>query len=94
MRYMSLFCGVGMFDYSFTQLGWTPVVASDNDAFCKRVYQKHYPGAEFYDDVRDITYERLQEDGIVSDTNHTGITNRRNAEEVAQQIDVICGGFP
>ena len=84
MRVLSLFAGVGMFDYAWNLLGWETVAFAEQDKWCQRVLNKHYPGVPIYDDVRDVTYERIESDGI--------ITRKGGTEPVA--VDLICGGVP
>lgn len=53
-----------MFDHAWKQLGWETVAFAEMDKFCQRVLEKHYPGVPIYDNVCEVTYERLQKDGI------------------------------
>jgi DNA (cytosine-5)-methyltransferase 1 len=50
----------------------------DNQA----VLRKHWPDVQYYGDIKELTYERLQADGIVSDTN---INNKRTGKGHQQQ---------
>jgi len=70
--HIDLFSGVGMFAYAMKQSGIRTVAFAEPDKFCQKVLAKHHPGVKIYDDVKDISYERLKEDGIVSDTQHDG----------------------
>ena len=63
-KVLSLFSGVGMFDYAFRKLGWETVAFAEQDKWCQRVLEKHWPGVPCYSDVKDITYERLRTDGV------------------------------
>ena len=60
MRVLELFSGVGMFSYGLHKLGWETVAACDNDAFCKKWWSQKHPDVMFYDDVREVTNERLR----------------------------------
>ena len=66
MRHLDLFSGVGMFAYGLQKAGCETVAFAEPDKFCQRVLAKHNPGVLIYDDVREITYERLKEDWILA----------------------------
>jgi len=65
MRVLDLFSGVGMFSYAWRKLGWETVAFVEIDKFCQRVLKKHWPDVPIYDDVREISYERLQGIGTI-----------------------------
>ena len=89
MRVLSLFAGVGMFDYAWKKLGWETVAFAEMDKWCQRILDKHHPGVPIYDDVRDVTYERFKQDGIVS--NAEGTRAGKNDIGVWQGIEGING---
>lgn len=64
MRVLSLFSGIGMFEYAWRQLGWEILVAAESDEWCRRVYAKHNPETKIYHDVKEVNYERLKKDGF------------------------------
>jgi DNA (cytosine-5)-methyltransferase 1 len=68
LRVLSLFAGIGGFDLGLERTGGFKTVAfCEIDPFCRRVLAKHWPGVPIYDDVRELTAERLKTDGIAVD---------------------------
>ena len=67
-RVLSLFAGIGGFDLGLERTGGFRTVAfCEIDPFCRRVLAKHWPEVPCYDDVRELTGERLAADGIEVD---------------------------
>lgn len=65
MRVLSLFAGIGGFDLGLERTGGFKTVAlCEIDPFCKKVLAKNWPGVPIYDDIRKLTAERLEADGI------------------------------
>lgn len=65
LRVLSLFAGIGGFDLGLERTGGFKTVAfCEIDLFCRRVLAKHWPEVPCYDDVRTLTADRLQADGI------------------------------
>ena len=68
LRVLDLFAGIGGFSLGLDRAGGFETVA-----FCeqcpkaRRVLAKHWPDVPAYDDIRELTYARLQEDGTVPD---------------------------
>lgn len=68
LRVLSLFAGIGGFDLGLERTGGFKTVAfCEIDPFCRRVLAKHWPEVPCYDDVRELTAERLAADGIAVD---------------------------
>jgi DNA (cytosine-5)-methyltransferase 1 len=68
LRVLSLFAGIGGFDLGLERTGGFETVAfCEIDPFCRRVLAKHWPKVPCYEDVRELTAERLRADGIVPD---------------------------
>lgn len=68
LNVLSLFAGVGGFDLGLERTGGFRTVAfCERDPFCRRVLKKHWPEVPCYDDVRDLTVNRLAADGISVD---------------------------
>tara|TARA_R100001530_G_scaffold94257_1_gene65470 strand:+ start:466 stop:726 length:261 start_codon:yes stop_codon:yes gene_type:complete len=79
---LDLFSGIGGFSLGFERTeGFTTVAFCEQDSFCRKVLKNHWPGVPIYEDVRELTAERLRADGLI----------RRDG---TQRIDVITAGFP
>lgn len=59
MRYGSLFSGIGGFDKGFDDAGLSCAWQVEQDAACQRVLARHWPGVLHFDDMREVTGERL-----------------------------------
>jgi len=64
MKLLDLFSGIGGFSYGLERIGFKTVAFCEMDKYCKLVLQKHWKGAKIYNDVKEITKERLEADGI------------------------------
>jgi DNA (cytosine-5)-methyltransferase 1 len=68
LRVLSLFAGIGGFDLGLERTGGFKTVAfCEIDPFCRRVLAKHWPNVRQYEDVRELTAERLGADGVAVD---------------------------
>jgi len=68
LRVLSLFAGIGGFDLGLERTGGFETVAfCEIDPFCRRVLAKHWPHVRQYEDVRELTADRLAADGIAVD---------------------------
>jgi DNA (cytosine-5)-methyltransferase 1 len=79
MRVLDLFSGIGGFSLASHWAGMTTAAFCEIDPFCQKVLNKNFPGVPIYDDVRTVTKEQLEKDGVVSDT---------------RGIDLVTGGIP
>ena len=65
LRVLDLFSGIGGFSLGLERTGGFKTVAfCEIEPFCRRVLAKHWPEVPCYDDVRTLTADRLQADGI------------------------------
>ncbi len=65
MKVLDLFSGIGGFSLGLESTGHFKTVAfCDNDKFCKLILNKHWEGVKTYDDVKEISKEKFEEDGI------------------------------
>lgn len=90
MLHLDLFSGIGGFAYAVDQVFENVEhIFCENDKFCQKVLQKHWPDASIISDVREITpdtyRDRLQESGTEQQTDR----NRQLPE-----ITLLTGGFP
>ena len=66
-RVLDLFSGIGGFSLGLERAGMTTVAFCEIDPFCRKVLAKHWPDVPIYEDIRELTGERLATDGIVAD---------------------------
>lgn len=88
---ISLFSGVGMFSYGFQRVNPEHRVGCfvEREAYPQRVLRHHWPDVPIYDDVRDVTYERLKEDWIVADTEGEQRNGSDNNARVCTQQQAV-----
>lgn len=68
LKVLDLFSGIGGFSLGLERTGGFETVAfCEIDPFCRKVLAKHWPNVRQYEDVRELTAERLAADGIVPD---------------------------
>jgi len=64
-KILDLFSGIGGFSLGLERTGHFETVAfCEIDKFCKLILDKHWKGTKIYDNVKEITKERLEADGI------------------------------
>lgn len=64
MKVLDLFSGIGGFSLGLERAGMETVAFCEIDKFCQKVLKKHWPDIPCYDDVRKVTNEKLESDGI------------------------------
>ena len=73
LKVLDLFSGIGGFSLGLERTGHYETVAfCEIDKYCKLILKKHWKGIKIYDDVKEITKERLEADGIESPEIITG----------------------
>jgi len=105
MRHLDLFSGIGGFALA-AQWVWGDeyenVGFCDNNKFCQAIIKKNFNHAKIYNDIRELSIERLVADADRGGRVHAGPQKRAGKErEQAQrkfaasyQIDILTGGFP
>jgi DNA (cytosine-5)-methyltransferase 1 len=64
-KLLDLFSGLGGFSLGLERTGCFQTVAfCDNDKYSNLVLQKHWKGVKIYNDVKEITKEKLESDGV------------------------------
>jgi len=80
LRHLDLFSGIGGFSLGLEATGGFKTVAfCDIEEFPRKVLQKHWPHVKQYTDIKELDYDKLRSDGIISDN---------------KKIDIITGGYP
>lgn len=88
MRILDLFSGIGGFSLGLHRASETfqTVAFCEMDPFCTQILNKHWPDVPVYPDIRELTYERLKEDGVVADPENerklsggSGVRGMRNS---------------
>ena len=64
MKVLDLFSGIGGFSLGLERAGFETVAFCEFDKKAQLVLKKHWPDVPVYDDVRTLTYEHLQTDGL------------------------------
>lgn len=64
MNVLDLFSGIGGFSLGLERAGMRTVAFCEIEPFPRAVLAKHWPGVPCYEDVRDVTAERLARDGV------------------------------
>ena len=65
MRHLDLFSGIGGFALGLEATRRIKTVAfCEIDKYCTKVLNKNWPGVPVYNDIRELTYDRLKTDEI------------------------------
>ncbi len=64
VKVLDLFSGIGGFSLGLERAGFETIAFCEIDPFCQKVLKKHWPDVPIYEDVRELTAERLEQDGI------------------------------
>ena len=67
MKHLDLFSGIGGFSLGLEATKRINTVAfCEIDSFCTKVLNKNWPTVPVYNDIKELTYEKLKSDGIES----------------------------
>lgn len=64
MRQLDLFAGIGGLSLAAEWAGITTIAFCEKEPFAQKVLRRRFPGRPIYDDIRDLTKEVLNRDGI------------------------------
>jgi DNA (cytosine-5)-methyltransferase 1 len=67
MKVLDLFAGIGGFSLGLERAGFESVAFCEIEPYCQKVLASHWPEVPIYDDVRQLTADRLFLDGIRPD---------------------------
>ena len=68
LRHLDLFSGIGGFSLGLEATGSFKTVAfCDIEKYCLEVLEKRFPGVPRYTDIKELTYDKLRADGIISE---------------------------
>lgn len=79
MKSIELFAGIGGISLAAEWAGIETVAFCEQDPFCQKVLNKHWPAVPIFDDVKTINRQALEKRGVIT----KGGT-----------IDIISGGYP
>jgi len=67
MKVLDLFSGIGGFSLGLERAGFETVAFCEIEEYPRKVLAKHWPNVPIYEDVRHVTKEQLESDGIRPD---------------------------
>ena len=83
MLHISLFSGIGGFDLAAQWMGWTNVASCEIAEFPRKVLQHHFPDAYHHDDIKTLSYEKIDQE-----------LKKRFGTHWRTDDIVLSGGFP
>lgn len=67
MRVLDLFSGIGGFSMGLETAGMETVAFCEIDQFCRRVLKKHWTDVPIFEDIKDLTKETLEGEGLLNE---------------------------
>lgn len=64
LTHLSLFSGIGGIDLASDKAGFRTIAQVEQNDYCRRILEKHWPGVPRFNDVRDVTADSLRAAGI------------------------------
>jgi len=99
---LDLFSGIGGFSLGLERAGMKTVAFCEIEKFPQKVLRKHWPNVPIYEDVTELTRDRLIEDGILQypdkavsfeDIDMPGTLKKLTEDQVAEAINLYESGF-
>jgi site-specific DNA-cytosine methylase len=89
VRILDLFSGIGGFSLGLERASkeFRTVAFCEQDPFCTRILNKHWPDVPVYPDIKELTYERLKADGIFPDPYWGGCEESINIGECKTGVE-------
>jgi len=79
MRVLDLFSGIGGISLGLERAGMRTSAFCEIEPYCQAVLRKHWPHVPIFDDIKQLTKQKLFDEGVITD---------------GKYIDLICGGIP
>ena len=67
LKILDLCSGIGGFTLGFEAVGFRTIAFCEIEPYCRGVLEKHWPGIPIYEDIKQLSADRLRADGIVPD---------------------------
>ena len=83
MLHISLFSGIGGFDYASELVGWKNIVSCEINEFANRVLEFYWPEAYHHKDIHTLNYETINAE-----------LSKRYGKDWRNEDIVLTGGFP
>ncbi len=64
LKVLDLFSGIGGFSLGLHRAGFETAAFCEVDEFCQKVLAKNFPGIPIFDDIKTLTKEKLNDQGI------------------------------
>ena len=64
MKHLDLFSGIGGFALGLQRAGFDTVAFCEIEPYAQKVLKKHWPDTHIYEDIHDVTAQRLEADGF------------------------------